>query len=403
MKRKTKLILMIGTCLIICSCGFLFFFLQNDPTQEIIYTAVNESFERGTPTKPPENIQPELNKFLNEYLPMISDASPEVQAVMKQFDPKFRSNVLELEIERFLPTDEWLQKLLDMGIVIDNYSDYSGYLNHRYRYWHAHNDPEDLIDMKDRLNLNADTSWDEVVEAGIWSYVKLNTLANKAMAADPLVEGGTLSKDGVFIPFRLNTIYIQTDGSAVSSIKGAGVPDWVPRELHHRAAGIPPERKIPKHVEVIFLDDAGNPVEEKIAQSRVQGFQLEPYLIKGADPVNASETESVDRGTSIGDDSDIVRETETGASDKPSRSQPDTDFNIDEIPDENNLDASLTPKLPTDMPTESKTEVEKRLEEAERMLDDPESVDDLRRRKQIGPNAANEKERGQHAPPTDDE
>ena len=229
MKRKTKLLL-IGACLIICLSVVLLFFMQPDPTEEIIYTMVNESFERGTPTQTPENIQPDFAEFLDEYLPMIADASPEVQAVMIQFEPKFRSDALDLEIERFLPTDEWLQKLLDMGITIDNYSDYSGYLNHRYRYWHAHNDPEDLLDTKDRLNLNADASWDDVVEAGIWRYAKLKTLADEAMDADPLVEGGTLSKDGVFIPFRLNTIYIQQNGSQVSSQKGAGVPDWVPRE-----------------------------------------------------------------------------------------------------------------------------------------------------------------------------
>ena len=404
MKRKTKLLL-IGVSLIICLCGVLLFVIQNDSTEEIIYTVVNESFERGTPTKTPKKLRPKkLHDFLDAYLPIIADASPEVQAVMKQFDPKFRKHGGYLEIERFLPADEWLQKLLGMGIVIDDFSDYSGWLNHRSRYWLAHNNPESLISMKDRLNLNADTSWDDVVEAGIWSHVKLKTLADEAMEADPLVEGGTLGKDGVFIPFRINTIYIQTyDSNVISSQKGAGVPDWVPQELHHRAAGIPPKREIPKHVEVVFLDDAGKPVEEKIAQSRAQRFQLEPYLIKGAEPVNASEIESVDRDrdTSIGEDSDIVRETDTDASDMTNRSQPDADFNIDEIPDENNLDASLTPKLPTDMPIES--DFERRLNEAERMLDDPKSEDDLRRLKQIDPDAANEKEHGQHAPPVDDE
>ena len=392
MKRKTKLFL-IGACLIICLCGVLFFLIQNDPTEEIIYTAVNESFEHGTPTKTHENIKPELNKFFDEYLPMIADASPEVQSVMKQFEPKFRRNVgVDLEIEKFLPTDEWLQKLLDMGISIDNYSDYSGWLNSRYQFWHAHNDPEDLIDIKDRLNLNANASWDEVVEAGIWSTLKLYTLADAAEASDSLVYGGKLSSNGVFIPFRRNTIYIQTNGTQVSSITGTGVPDWVPRELHQRAAGIPPEREIPKHVEVIFLDDAGKPVEEKIAQSRAQAFQLEPYL-KGAahlKPLNPLDTESVDRRTSISEDSDIFLETQTDASDMPNRPQPDADFNPDDfIPGKPPLDAGLAPKLPTDIPTES--DFEQGLNDAERMLDEPESEDALRRRIETKPDELKER------------
>lgn len=389
MKRRTKLLLL-GACLVFCLCGVLFFLIQNDPTEEIIYTAVNESFEHGTPTKTHENIKPELNKFFDEYLPIIADASPEVQAVMKQFEPKFRRNVgVDLEIEKFLPTDEWLQKLLDMGISIDNYSDYSGWLNSRYQFWHAHNDPQDLIDIKDRLNLNADASWDEVVEAGIWSTLKLYTLADAAEASDPLVYGGKLSSNGVFIPFRRNTIYIQTNGTQVSSINGTGVPDWVPRELHQRAAGTPPKREIPKHIEVIFLDDAGKPVEEKVAHSRAQGFQLEPYLIKGAEHVNASDPEPVDPDTSIADDSDIFLETQTDASNIPNRSRPDTDFNIDEIPDESTLDASLAPKLPTDMPTES--DFEKGLNDAERMLDEPESEEDLRRHIETEPEEMRER------------
>ena len=375
MTRKTKLLL-IGACFIICLCGVLFFFIQDDSTEQIIYTVVNESFQRGTPTRTSEKIQPELDEFLIAYLPIIVDASPEVQAVMIQFDPKFRKVVRDLEIETLLPTDEWLQKLLDMGVAIDTYSHYSGYLNHRYQYWHAHNDPEHLLSMKDRLNLNADASWDEVIEAGIWSHVKLTTLADEAMASDPLVEGGTLSKDGVFIPFRINTIYIQTDsGTAVSSIKGAGVPDWVPQELHHRATGIPPERTIPEHIEVIFLDDAGRPVEEKVAQSRSQRFQLEPYLIKGAEREKLSDTESVVHEDSITDHVDTL--FEPNDADRPERSRPNTDLSADEIPTERDLDARLTPKLPTDMPIESAAE--KRLEEAEQMPDEPKSDDDLRR------------------------
>lgn len=400
MSLKAKLFLFgIPACLFIGVFAVLLVLTHRPPTPEVVYTVAeaDSDWVAAEPRKP----KPSMDVFLEGYLPQIADASPEVQAVMKEFDPLFRTVDRDPEIENFLPADEWFQKLLDMGIVIDDYSDYSGWLSTRYMLLHAHKDAEDLLRSKRLLNLHADASWDEVVEAEIRYKEKLNRLVDQAQAADPLVSGGSLDSRGVFIPNRENTAYVQTEGTMTDITAGTGVPEWVPQELAHRQSGMPPEREIPKHIDIIFLNDNGQPVSDEVAHSRAIMYQLEPYLIKGAERVNASETESVDRGTSIDDHSDIVLETETDDTDIPNRPQPDTDFNFDEavIPDENALDASLAPKLPT----ESKIEAEKRLEEAERMLDDPESEDDLRRLKQIDPDAANEKKRGQHAPPTDDE
>ena len=204
-------------------------------------------------------LTPELANFVGWYQAMVKDASPEVQAVMKKFDPRFRSGSANRneEIEQWYPTDEWMQRLLDMGIVIDDYRSYTGYLSRRWLFYHAENDPEELADMKDFYDLDSDASWDQVLNAGIHFGVKLRTHANQAMDADPQVYGGQLSKDGVFIPFRYKTVYVKNN----FILKGAGVPDWVSQELTNRGHGVAPEREIPKDIDVIYLDEKGQPRE----------------------------------------------------------------------------------------------------------------------------------------------
>ncbi len=217
----------------------------------------------------------DMRGFLSVYLPMIADASAEVQAIMLKFDAKHRKSVgnSHLDIEKLFPTDEWLQKYLEMDIAIDDYSDYSGCLSTRALLWHAHNDPENLIQTKDRLNLNADASWDEVVEAEIQTSVKLDRLVKEASAKDWRVGGGSLSKEGVFIPNRMWTVYIQTDGNAIST-HASRVPQWVLQELHHRGSGQAPNKKIPWYIDIIFLDKTGNELVGAAREHQMRRFQL---------------------------------------------------------------------------------------------------------------------------------
>lgn len=281
MTRTSKLPL-IGT-LLIPSVGLVLVFLNScEPTAEQNLQAVLE-VTFADPTTPPTSKKEfteakftlEMRDFLNAYLPMIADASPEVKSIMIRFDAKHKKSVgySHLDIERLLPTDEWLQKYLDMDIAINEFSDYSGCLSTRWLLWHAHNDPEDLVDTKDRLNLNADASWDEVVDAEIRTSVKLDRLVKEASAKDWRVGGGSLSKEGVFIPNRMWTVYIQTDGSAISS-HASRVPQWVLQELHHRGSGQTPNKKLPWYIDIIFLDKAGNELVGRAREHQMRRFQL---------------------------------------------------------------------------------------------------------------------------------
>ena len=241
MKLRTKLLIVSAVLIVFVSCALLLLVDVKVPAEQIAQAVLdNPTTAGGTP--PLKKLTPDLADFFSWYQPMVVYASPEVRAVMKKFDAYFRSGWAnrDEDIEQFFPTDEWLQKLLDMGIVIENYSAYSGFLNMRWEFYHAKNDPEDIANMIYKYKLDDDASWEEVVDAGIRFGVKLHNRAEEAMEADPLVYGGSMGRDEVFIPVRLKTVYVR-DGSISY---GKGVPEWVGRELSERESGLPPSREI---------------------------------------------------------------------------------------------------------------------------------------------------------------
>jgi hypothetical protein len=167
MKLKTKLVIGSAVLIICMGAGLLLLVDMKNPTEQMAEALLDG--KPPTNMMPLEQMTPELANFIGWYKPMVVEASPEVRAVMKKFDPKFRSGWANRneEIERYFPTDEWLQRLLNMDIAFDDYSDYSSYLSDRWRFYHAQNDPEELSDLKERYGLEKDASLDVVIEASM--------------------------------------------------------------------------------------------------------------------------------------------------------------------------------------------------------------------------------------------
>ena len=412
MKLKTKLI--IGAVVLIgCVGGAILYLMEDkDPIEHVAKTVLDNPHtawdmtvdETGIHFTKKPKLSPEFIGFVSWYKPMVIDASPEVRAVMKRFDPKFRSGWANRneEIEQHFPTDEWLQRLLDMGIVIEDYSDYSYYLNDRWTFVHAQNDPEDLSTLKERCGLDADASWEEALEAGIWESVKLNELADRAMDADPLVSGGSLSKDGVFIPFRFKTVYVK--GSYMQS--GRGVPKWLPRELTDRAGGRPPSREIPDDIDIIYLDEKGQPLPEAEQQKPRAALKLEPPAPSTGEYDTFTESGAEEAPLPADFDApfedDFIDQTEASKT---------VEFETSAFPEsEAELEAHFTPELPTEESIESAFSERlspERLENAQQVLNEYGTEEGLRRRRETDPEAAKQLERterqSQHAPPVEAE
>ena len=251
--RLRLIAIAIITAMLFLACGLYFSFRQSPPIEKIVYQVL----AGNSPSKAPAELTPELRAFMGWYEPMVSDAPEQVLEVMKRFDPKYRSSrgQRNRKLEAIVPTDEWIQRLLDMNVKIEDYDDYSSYLSGRWSIYRATNDPEELADLKDWHGFTDAASWDQVIEAEIRTDEKLHTLIKQAQAKDWRVTSGSLGNDGVFIPNRLMTVYVQP--GTISA--GTGVPPWVPREIVDREIGLVPKRKIPFYIDVIYLDEKGQP------------------------------------------------------------------------------------------------------------------------------------------------
>ncbi len=287
MRLKTKLL--IGSTLFFGVGSLLLLRIHvKGSIEQLAETALDQSSTMRD-TIPKKRLNPEFENFLSWYQPMVKDASPEVRAVMKKFDPKYRKGGSHgnEEIERHLPTDEWIQRLLDMGVKFEDYSDYSAYLGARWRIFHAQNDIEALDDLKQRHSLASEASWDDVITAHIKGRVQLHTLTEQAIEGDPLVYGGSLSKEGVFIPKRVKTVYVQPGTLRA----GRGVPKWVVYELRDRERGLPPSREIPKDIDIIYLDEKGQAIKDRVPPS--SGAEIEGFSSRESDTTGDSASEQV--------------------------------------------------------------------------------------------------------------
>ena len=256
---KLRIAIIAVTVFVAAGVG-LYFYLREDPVEVLVYAALEG---RGSEEADTE-LTPELRAFVDWYEPMVADALPEVVDIMKRFDPKYRARGhRNRELEEVVPADEWIKRHLDMGVKIEGYDDYSDYLEDRWFIYYAATDPEELQGLKGRHDLEADASFEEVIEANIRENVLFKQLLDQAMANDPKVYGGSFSKEGVFIPIRLNTVYVQPG----TIRKGRGVPKWVVHEIRERELSNPPSREFPKDVDIIYLDENGQPRKEGVPPS----------------------------------------------------------------------------------------------------------------------------------------
>lgn len=255
-----KIRIVMITVTVFVAAGLYFYFRQSSSEK-----VAHEVLAGNYPSEKKVELTPELRAFVGWYEPMVKDASKEVSDIMRRFDPKFRSRSghRDKELEAIIPTDEWIQRLLDMGIKIESYDDYSDYLTDRYYAYHAATDPESLQDMKDRHGLEPDAFFDEVITADIRENVMFKQLLDQAMADDPQVYGGEISSDGVFLPYRRKTVYVQK-GTITA---GTGVPKWVVYEPENRDIGLSPSREIPGDIDVIHLDEKGQPIKDRVPPS----------------------------------------------------------------------------------------------------------------------------------------
>ncbi len=364
--------------------GGLYLYLRQDPVAVVVSTVL----AGGSPEEADTELTPELRVFLDWYRPMVSDAPPEVVDIMRRFDPKYRARGRrDRELEEAVPADEWIKRHLDMGVEIEDYDDYSDYLEDRWSIYHAAKDPEKLQDLKDRHDLDADALFDEVIEADIRENVLFKQLLDQAMANDSKIYGGSFSKEGVFIPIRLNTVYVQPG----TIRKGRGVPKWVVHEIRERELGNPPSREFSKDVDIIYLDENGQPIQDRLPPSSGDGAKSPAFLRNETNtvfgPAREDSPPADDFDNSFADDFEgKSSEIESFEFEKPNLPKSMAELEKQLTPE--GIEAELSEGLSPE-----------RRDKVQQLIDQYGTGEGLRRLRKSDPDAARQFEREQREPP----
>ena len=152
-------------------------------------------------------------------------------------------------VDKKYPQSEWLEMLLEKGIVIENYKDYSGYMVARSGLVRLENQPE--LWNSDIFGIPPTTDWETFktayIDRKIWEYQQVRT----ATQADPTVSGGLFMGPGqeVFLPAKPRRVYVKRTGTGAVFF---GESLDTTQEFNLLYKGIEPEG-----YELIYIDENG--------------------------------------------------------------------------------------------------------------------------------------------------
>lgn len=173
-----------------------------------------------------------------------------VEALMASFDEDYNRERPHTEADEKYPQTEWLQMLLDRGVTIKDYGDYSGLLNLR----------GNLVTLeKDQSRWASEfvpetDDWETFKNAYIDLKIKQAEQLGEARRADPSVTGGYFLRNGTFLPSKPNRVYVKKFEMGASFI-GSILTEEQKFNIMHR--GVHPEG-----YEIIYINEEGNRLEE---------------------------------------------------------------------------------------------------------------------------------------------
>ena len=178
-----------------------------------------------------------------------------VSALMDAFEAKYGRGYSDALAESKYPREEWLALLLDKGLQVGDYFDYSGCMNLR----------SDLV----RLEKNGPRTWasgrqwipptndwetfkEAYIDRKVWEHQQLF----EAKQIDPDVfEGMFMGPNGrTFLPFTDRRVYVERSETAYT-LRGADLSEQHERELVYYG-------KSPDGYDIVYIDENGNILTE---------------------------------------------------------------------------------------------------------------------------------------------
>lgn len=171
------------------------------------------------------------------------DGPQTVEALLKSFEDM----LVDPEVDEKYPQAEWIQMLLDRGIVIEDFADYSGYLAARANLVYFENTPKIWKDGNAGFPPTED--WETfkaaLIDRRIWQYQQIKT----AKGSDPELTGGMFIGDDykTFFPFKPGRVYVSRfEGGGI--FHGESLTDKQKFDILYR--GIHPDK-----YDIVYLDE----------------------------------------------------------------------------------------------------------------------------------------------------
>lgn len=167
----------------------------------------------------------------------------------------FGETAADSVVDKKYPQVEWLEMLLDKGIVIENDKDYSGYMVARSALVKLENQPD--MWTSDVFGIPPTTDWETFkaayIERKIWEYEQLRA----AKQIDPDVSGDLFTGPDMktFLPAKSERVYVKRMEKTGTMFFGKSLDKTQEFDLLHK--GIEPEG-----YEVIYIDENGKRLAE---------------------------------------------------------------------------------------------------------------------------------------------
>ncbi len=177
-----------------------------------------------------------------------------VSALMEAFDAQDRRGYTDALAESKYPREEWLALLLDKGLRVGDYSDYSLYMNLRSNLVHLENEPRTWASGRDGIPPTND--WGTFKEAYINRQVWECQQIFEAKQIDPSVWSGLFMGPGgrTFLPYSEGQIYVERSETSYA-LYGPKLSERQERELAYYG-------KSPDGYDVVYIDENGNILTE---------------------------------------------------------------------------------------------------------------------------------------------
>lgn len=244
-----------------------------------------EELKKESDAPPPLNsAKPEVKETYNTTGKIYSGPQT-AEAILVSFYGTYGTEDSRQKQDADYPPEPWLQMILDRGITINSYSEFSGYMAIRVNLGlmkdHVVNNPA-RAEFKAMLNNlpNPTENWEAFEAAYIDKKIAENQTLNDAMRNDPKVTGGffTGPNQETFLPLTSNRVYVKK-GKTGAAFVGENLSATQKFNLLFR--GIEPDR-----YEIIYIDSNGNTQSEK-----PQPFKREDFTKAQEDFLNGNQSQ----------------------------------------------------------------------------------------------------------------